>query len=85
MKLRNPRVLRELTSPAANRHISVAELARRAEVSEGFIYHLLNERSRTSPEVASRIALHAGLRREVMFIPSGGEVLPSWWVGDSHG
>ena len=77
MILRNPQVLRELTKPRSNRVLSVAQLAKKADVSKGFIYQLLNETSGTDPKVAARIAKAAGMRRDALFMPSPGEQVGS--------
>lgn len=39
-----------------------------AEISEGMIYHLLNERHEVTPPVAQRIADAAGVQADVLFM-----------------
>ncbi|MGP9528435.1 helix-turn-helix domain-containing protein [Glutamicibacter sp. AOP5-A2-18] len=68
MKLRNPQVLRELTKTGTDRRITISQLARKSEVSEGMIYHLLNRRHEVTVPVAQRIASAAGVRYEVLFL-----------------
>lgn len=71
MKLRNPLALRALTRPGPSQLISITHLAQRAEVSPGFIYHLLSGRKQATPEVAKRITVALGESLEESLFEEG--------------
>lgn len=73
MKLRNPKAIRVITKPGPSQLISITQLAQRAEVSPGFIYHLLSGRKQATPEVARRITEALGASLDGSLFESEGD------------
>lgn len=76
MKLIDPELLRRVM---ARRGTSLADLARSAGVSKGFISHLTAGRKKTcTPRVAQRIAERLDVDLDFLFVPSvsptGGQI-----------